>query len=217
MTDKRSPIYDPKEKMSRRDKMERAYAIADALTTEAQKEIEQDQDLFGGLSDRQALISKLMLRGVTQTAIAKMIGVSRNTVAAEVQRIRAHYEETGRTVNADYVIGESVTQYDEIMQRAWEIFYSAEESGDKIKALNTVTQVLDKKHKLLSDTGRIAKAPTNHIHTVDASPFVRDWEDGVAQRNVRAIIEAQFPELAAPVPPDEEILDAIIVEDDEDE
>lgn len=206
----------PKEEIIKAENV--AKAVADSLTTEAQKEIEEEEGIYDGLSERQTLIYKLSLRGLTQSAIGKILQISQPAVAKELRKIREYFQEQGRQVDENYVVGSTVSLYQEVETKAWEIYNDANsESQDKLKALQIVVNAREKNLKLLMDLGRIKKAAQEVTHKVEPSPFVQSWERGEAREKVKMLIEAQLDELPPPLPPSEDFDSLVNNEDEQDD
>jgi len=174
------------------------------------------------LSDRQIQIVKMKMRGLTQTAIAQVLGISQPAVAKHLKIIRAKFAAMGSNIDQSVVVGESVNLFQEVEQRAWELYYSAKGAGklsDANKALNVIMSARDKTLTLLMDLGLIRRAAIEHEHKVKSSPLMEQWKSGEAQKKfvVRSIIETQLEELEEPTPPPEDIEDAEWMEIDDGE
>ncbi len=194
-----------------------AAAAGQMLTTLESLEMPED------LTDRQKEVLKLRLRGLSQTAIAKVLGISQPVVNRHFKAIRKKMERDGKSINQDVVVGESLALFTEVEQRAWELYYTAkqkEKLNDANKALQLVLSAREKGLTLLMDLGLVKRAAVEHEHKV-VSPLVKQWQDNVAQKKlvVTQVIATQLEELAEPVPPalEEDIEDAIIIEEDTDD
>jgi predicted transcriptional regulator len=176
------------------------------------KEIE---DPFSGLTEKQKLIARLRMRGLSQEAIANVVGVSQVWISKELKRIKEWQAERGRDVNQEEVVGNAASLYEEVEYRAWELYHSAEEIADKAKSLAVIMQAREKQTKLLMDLGLIKKADINVKHTLEVSPFIQQWKNGEAKKSLGdAIVAKQLPDLQDPTP-DTGIDDAEVLEEDE--
>jgi hypothetical protein len=170
------------------------------------KEIE---DPFTGLS----------MRGLSQEAIANVIGTSQVWISKELKRIKEWQASRGKNVNQEEVVGSTASLYEEIEFRAWELYHSAEEVSDKAKSLAVVMQAREKHTKLLMDLGLIKKAEINVKHTLEVSPFIKAWKNGDAKKSLGdAIVAKQLVALEEPTPDpgieDAEVVDTETANDD---
>ncbi|NBU70800.1 MAG: hypothetical protein EBS53_05020 [Bacteroidetes bacterium] len=180
------------------------------------KEIE---DPFTGLTERQKMIARLRMRGLSQEAIANVIGTSQVWISKELKRIKEWQASRGKNVNQEEVVGSTASLYEEIEFRAWELYHSAEEVSDKAKSLAVVMQAREKHTKLLMDLGLIKKAEINVKHTLEVSPFIKAWKNGDAKKSLGdAIVAKQLVALEEPTPDpgieDAEVVDTETANDD---
>lgn len=195
----------------------RKEAIVEGISTNEAIELEsKEPDLYKGLTDQQKLIARLKLRGLTQQAIAKVMQVSQPYICKQLAVIREHQKERGKSIDQHVMVGETVSMYEEIEHRAWELYYSGD-SNDKAKALQLVMAAREKHTKLLMDLGRLEKAGSTSTVTVQLSPFMEKWQrQGLKPADIATVtIQQHLSELEAPEPPDEDIEDAVIVSDEE--
>ncbi|NJL54096.1 helix-turn-helix domain-containing protein [bacterium] len=181
---------------------------------------QEEVDPFSGLNDRQKMIARLRMRGLSQSAIAKVIGVSQPIISKELARIKEWQIERGASVDQAAVVGNTVSLYEEIEHRAWEIYHSAQSTdggADKAKALSLVMTARDKHTKLLMDLGLLKRAANETKHTVQVSPFMEKWNDGSAKKALAdSIVTKQLSTLAEPTP-DPDWVDAEFTEEEEEE
>jgi len=110
-----------------------------------------------GLTTMQRTVLQLKLRNFTQSQIAKFLKVTDARVSQLVKAIREHYQSRGSDVDQATVIGESITQFEDVEKEAWKI-YGELEGAKKLKALDTVMEAREKHIKLLMDVGLVKKA-----------------------------------------------------------
>jgi len=177
----------------------------------------EELELPDDLTDKQKEVLKLRLRGLSQNAIAKVLGVTQPVVSKHLRIVRQKMERDGKSVNQHVIVGESLNLFTEVEQRAWELYYLAK-SKDKLndanKALQLVLQARDKGLTLLMELGLMKRASVEHVHSV-VSPLVKEWQENTAQKRllVDQVISTQLKELDEPVPPEEDdIIDGVIVE-----
>jgi hypothetical protein len=158
------------------------------------------------LNERQRRVLNYRFRGLTQTAIAKLEDVSQPMIAKEIRTIKKIFAEQGRTIDQEQVVGESVSLYQEVEQRAWEIYFThkKEKPSAANKALDTVMASREKTVKLLMDLGIMKKAAIEHEHTMKVAPFFEQFdslEDQQKQNALRNVIDVHLGELEEPEPP----------------
>lgn len=212
----------------RRAEKEQEAAEREALTTliagpppvspPAEMEIPYDlrgqEDPFTGLTERQKLIARLRMRGLSQQAIANIVNVAQPIISKELARIKEWQAERGANIDQNEVVGNTASLYEEVEYRAWELFHKTEEVAEKAKALAVVMQAREKNTKLLMDLGLIKKAGQEVKHTIEVSPFLKSWNDEKGKKQLaNTIVAGQLTELTEPSP---DIEDGEIVEDEDD-
>lgn len=182
--------------------------------------LEAREDAVLGLTDKQKQVFKLKLRGFTQRAIGEVMDISQPAVSKHWKAIQKHFSDIGATINQNQVVGESVTLYQEVEERAWDLYYTAKQAGklgDCNKALSTIMTARDKSLTLLMDLGLLRRAAVEHEHNVSMSPLIEQWRSGDAQKKLDVtarVIETQLDPLDDPLPPTD-IEDAEVFELDE--
>ena len=176
------------------------------------------KDPWHGLTERQVTISRLKMRGLSQTAIASVLGVSQPIVSKELKKIKKVHQERGVTLDKNAMVGQTVSVYEEVEQKAWELFHtSPDDSSHKSQALSLVMQARDKQIKLMTDLGFIEKAAQKVDHSIQVkAPLLESWDKQGKQRLSENILVAQLNPLDEPEPPeDDDIQDAEIIEEDD--
>ena len=191
-------------------KLAKANKVADILGPAALNKKEREVDPYQGLTTRQKTIARLKTRGLSQQAIGDFLEVTQPVISKELKRIRTHYAAKGKHVNQDTMVGESLSVYEEVEHKAWEIYHTGE--GEQTKALSLILTAREKQTKLLMDLGKLRKVGTTHTHSVTVSPLVQSWSSGEAHEAVNVIISSQLSELEAPEPPELGTGDIIDVE-----
>ena len=173
------------------------------------------EDPLSGLTERQKLVARLRMRGLSQDAIANVVGVSQSAISHELAAIKKWQAERGRNVDQAEVVGNTASLYEEVEYRAWELYHATTEIGEKAKSLAVVMQAREKHTKLLMDLGLIKKANQEITHKIEVSPFIQNWQSGEGKRSLGdAIVAKQLTALAEPTF-DSGIEDADVVEEDE--
>jgi predicted transcriptional regulator len=177
--------------------------------------VHNTEDPLNGLTERQKLVARLRMRGLSQDAIANVVGVSQSAISHELAAIKKWQAERGRNVDQAEVVGNTASLYEEVEYRAWELYHATIEIGEKAKALAVVMQAREKHTKLLMDLGLIKKANQEITHKIEVSPFIQNWQSGEGKRSLGdAIVAKQLTALAEPTF-DSGIEDADVVEEDE--
>jgi len=180
-----------------------------ALAEKAVGELQLRDEAVHGLTERQIQILKLSLRGFPQTLIASVVKVSQPTVSIELKKIREHMKARGGGVDQDMVVGQSLTIYDDVQQKAYDLYHTADDPANKLKSMQLLLQSVKDRNKLLMDLGLMERAAQNVNHSiVQPSKFVEAWNAGQVQQAARALLEAGFTPLEEPKPPDEDVIDA---------
>ena len=192
----------------------KATELADALTTEKHREFEKNSVEIRGLTDHQKQILRLKMRGIPQTTIAKIMGVSQPYISQEMKRIREIFKEKGKTIDQDLVVGNTITLYEEVEEQAWQL-YAADKNVDKLKALSLIVNARKENIKLLMDLGKIERIGTSSEVKITVSPFLQKWKQEENTKEIaKTAIVSQLPALEAPEPPEEEeYIEAEVVED----
>jgi predicted transcriptional regulator len=192
-----------------------AEKMVNALATREELDWETKKDPYKGLTERQQLIARYKLRGLSQQAIAGFMKVSQPVISKEMKRIRAHMIERGETIDQDRIVGETTSLYEEVEYRAWEL-YTLGENSDKAKALSLIMTAREKHTKLLMDLGRLERAGNKSTVEVHVSPLVKAMQEPDKKALVTAVVKSQLTDLEEPAPPllTEDIVDAEIIEDD---
>lgn len=186
---------------------------------------EYSEDMLPDLTEKQRQIFKLRLRGLSQSAIAKIVGISQQAVSKHWKLIKKKFQKMGDQVNQPAIVGESVSLYNEVGERSWDLFYLAkdkEKYGDALRALKLIVDSRKEMLNMLMELGLLKRAAIEHEHKVTASPLIEQWTDGEAQKKmeiVTNVIGTQLEDLEEPEPPmltagDEDIEDAEIIEED---
>jgi hypothetical protein len=174
------------------------------------------EDAFSSLTERQQLIYRFRMRGVSQVAIANAAGISQPTISRELSIIKEHFRANGSEIDQDVTIGESACLFDEVEAKAWNIYHDADAPGDKLKGLATVMAAREKKLKLLMDVGRLERAGTKSVVEHITSPLVANWGTEQKELVANTIVQSTFSQVQAPLPPDdEEIQDAEFTHDED--
>lgn len=177
--------------------------------------LDRKEDPFNGLTERQKLIARLRMRGLSQDAIANVVGVSQPMICKELAVIKQWQIERGRNVDQGEIVGSTASLYEEVEYRAWELYHGTQESAEKSKALAVVMQAREKHTKLLMDLGLIKKAGQEVHHKIEVSPFIERWKSGEGKKSLGdAIVVRQLGSLQEPTL-DTGVEDAEVVEEEE--
>lgn len=177
--------------------------MLDALATEEEKE--KETEAYGGLTERQQIIMRFKLRGLSQKAIGNFLNLSQPIISGEIKKIKKHMQTKGSVINQNEIIGETVSLYEEVEAKAWELYTQGPDTGSKAKALAIVMQAREKNVKLLMDLGKLKRSGSTSTVEVHVSPLIKNMDDKSKKDVVKAVITSQLTKLAAPRPPDDYI------------
>ena len=169
---------------------------------------------YAGLSDRQIRIQKLVIRGGTEPVIAKLLGISRASVAKEKAKIRLTNRTKLEALDKEDFMADTISLFEEVEKTAWGVF-SESDGASKNRSLQLILDVREKQIKMLMDLGIIERAAQKQDVNLNfnGSPLLENWDvDG--RRNFSAsIIDAQLTDLEEPEPP--EVIDAEFEEEED--
>ncbi|MDB5716184.1 MAG: hypothetical protein JWO15_3581 [Sphingomonadales bacterium] len=183
---------------------------------------EMEIDPWEGLTAQQAQIQGLRFRGLTQKAIAQILNVSQPYINKQLNNIKEIHKERGTSIDQATFAGQTTAKFDLLEQKAWEIYGKAG-TGEKpntavmMQALQTIAGLQEKKAKLLTDLGLLAKVAQKVEHSFKASgpTLVDSWESSGREQLAQTIIVSQMKALPEPKPPEEDIEDGEIEEETE--
>lgn len=204
-------------KKRRLEKLE-AMKSAEFVADELEKETPRDHPIaLTGLSDRQKLVARLRMRGLTQNKIAEILKISQPVVSRELNAIK---KKQGLKVeeimhHSDVVVGEALTVYEEVGQEAWKLYHTnLDDPGTQTKALSLVMSAQDKQNKLMMDLGIIQRASKDVTVKFEVPAVIQNLKKPEVREAISThIIEAQYEELDAPEPPQ---LEAELHDEDDD-
>lgn len=173
------------------------------------------EDPFHGLTERQKHIARLRMRGLSQQAIANLVGVAQPIISKELARIKEWQAEQGANVDQTAEVGSIRSQYSEVTEQAWKMFVYAQNRAmnlespdpnafaDQVKALALVKSSTEAHAKFLMDMGLLKKASQEIKHVIEPSPFIQSWKDGSAKKKLAdTLVSSQLPALPEPTPDD---------------
>ena len=174
---------------------------AKEITNQLGDETPDQLALLNGLSEQQQTIVRFKIRGLTQVAIARFLKVTPARVSQEVKAIREHHIAKGSSVNQAALVGETLSIYEEVERKSWEVFHS--EEGKKLRALETVMTARDRQMKLMMDLGLVKRAAIEHTSTVVVSPLMSSLTPERREEVIATLIQPA-PGLAPSPPEDDE-------------
>ncbi len=169
------------------------------------------EPLLTELSDEERLVLRYRLRGITQTEIAKYMGVSQPRVAQIIKKIRQYHLERGTDISQAVVIGETQSYYDFLTEKAWGFLAQAEASPegtlqDKRDSLKLLLDIKKNNLKSMMDLGILKQAnvPERTNNTLIISPFMEKLGKQGTQELAKQLIDMTQDPLEEPEPPEEE-------------
>jgi predicted transcriptional regulator len=162
------------------------------------------------IAERRKNVERLRLRGLSVTAIAKLLKVEVWTVSKDLKAVQEQNIKEVNDFDQSAAVAEAMSRYREIEERAWAEYSSADSSRERLKALDLLRVTQGDKLKALADTGLIHKEPVQlevkHTHQLDWTPEMRD---NVA----RALLyQGLTPQLAEPTLDEAEIIEVEAIE-----
>lgn len=171
------------------------------LLGELEKE-DEEPDIFDGLTERQKVIQRLVLRKFSQRAIAQALNLSPALVNREIAKIKKLHLDKGTNVDAS-TIGEAITVYEEVESRAWEVYQSADTPQMRLKALETVMKARAQHLSTLSDMGLINSTKSNkEEQEATALKLLEKWESSVKTMLIEKMASTMLSPLPEPTPPE---------------
>jgi len=110
------------------------------------------------IAERRAAVWEMVVRGVPQAVIAKTLNVHRNTVVTDVKELRKMHRKAVKDSDVHDTLGDSVAKFDEIFKYSMQEFSTAEKAREKAQFLEKAIAAMDKKTRLLVETGVLPKA-----------------------------------------------------------
>jgi len=110
------------------------------------------------VEERRSAVWEMLVRGVSQTIIAKTMNVHRNTIFNDVKELRRIHRHGVKDNDVHETLGDAVAKFDEIFKYAMQEYSTAEKSREKAQFLEKAIAAMDKKTRLLVETGVLPKA-----------------------------------------------------------
>jgi hypothetical protein len=147
--------------------------------------------------DRRKQIVQRLMKGETQQAVAKGLGISLATIKRDIKIVKDINAAKITNLKQKQTIGETLSVYDTVQEKAWFQFYKAFDPTDKARFLKIIMESEKKKTDVLSDVGYIRRA--GHEVKVQVDHKVINHFTPEAQRVIAgAMIKAK---LSSPKPP----------------
>ena len=164
------------------------------------------------LDDRRREVEKLRLRGLSATAISKLLNVSQKTIYRDLEVIRETNLSLVSVTEKDEHLANALTRYREVEERAWAEYHSAPEGTPvRIKALDLIRVTQSDKIKALRDTGFI-QTQAQQVEVRVEHKLEEVWSPELQAEVAQAMLDrALTPQLAEPIP-ESDVIDAEIVE-----
>lgn len=110
------------------------------------------------IAERRETVWEMLVRGVPQVVIAKTLNVHRNTIANDVKELRRTHRKEVKDNDVHETLGDSVAKFDEIFKYAMQEYSTVEKPREKAQFLEKALSAMDKKTRLLVETGVLPKA-----------------------------------------------------------
>lgn len=182
--------------------------MTDDLTTKETDKIAAliNEPLPEEFTDQMVQVYQMRLRGLKQTQIANMLGVSQPRVARILKDMRKIMAQQTRDLDQEVFVGETVNIFKEAQYKAWELYSLHKQDNPNVaaKALDIIMSAQEKSLKALADVGIIRRAAVEHEHQVKVAPFIEQFESLPQDKKsvmLKDVIEVHMKELAEPEPP----------------
>ena len=110
------------------------------------------------IEQRRIKIEKLLARGMNNSMIANLLGVSRPTVISDVKWIKAKNRQLVSDQDKNQVVGDALSKYEELQHLAMREFHSAEEgTATRGGYLTLIGKFIESSMKLRQSVGLIPK------------------------------------------------------------
>jgi len=167
------------------------------------------------IEERRLEVQRLKFKGGTVRGIAAQLGVSPSTIQLDIKAIKAANAAAEGEITSEDRLAEAMVHYRELEAQAWRSYHAAQEgSMQALKALDLLRVIQSDKIKALRDTGFIRDAPAQVEVQVSHRLEQIATPELMAELSIALIEKGLTPQLAEPVP-ENEILDAEVVEYDE--
>jgi hypothetical protein len=107
---------------------------------------------------REQVWQLVILRGVSESVVAKHFGVHRNTICNDIAVLPAQNRNKVRDTDILEEIGEHTKKFDDMYQKAMVDYATAETSAAKASFYQNALSALDKKWRFLAEVGILPKA-----------------------------------------------------------
>jgi predicted DNA-binding protein (UPF0251 family) len=129
---------------------------ADAQVCEPPDDVKYTDD---AIENRRRFVQESMIRGISAVAIAKQMGVHRNTIVNDIREIRKENAKKVREADVLEEIGEAVQFFEQVSKDAmFEVTDNAHPMA-KVSFLSIAMKAKEDKIKLLTQVGVIPSAP----------------------------------------------------------
>lgn len=107
------------------------------------------------IEHRRSMVKEMLLRGMTVSSIAKVLGVHRNTVINDVHEVRRQMRLGIKNLDPVQEVADTVEFFQMVAKEAIIQFHGTNKHGAKNSYLNTALKAIETKMKLLAITGMI--------------------------------------------------------------
>ena len=111
----------------------------------------------------------MMIRGMPLAAIAKALGVHRNTVLNDSKEIRRTMRLAVKEIDPVQTIADSIEIFSMVVREAIVQFHSSDGKAAKVQFLKTITEAEATKLKFMMSTGLLPSAGLEHVIDAEIS------------------------------------------------
>jgi IS30 family transposase len=124
--------------------------------------------------ERRIQVFRMNMRGLNNTSIARELGVSRQTIIADVKWNKEHFTEMAAHADRNEEVGQAIARLEEMEKEA--MYHFSEATGDHFKNqyLMTAIAACEKRIKLMMDSGIIQRATIDVNLNIDYSKLTNE-------------------------------------------
>lgn len=169
--------------MSKKRKGKRAQATQNAIEGFREKfealDNQRTKHTSQAIEKRRHDVWEMMCEDIPQTEMAKLLNVSRATIALDVKYLKLRAAKRVSKIKDDELhtnveLGTTIKKLDSLTAAAFQEYATAKSGGEKAKFLDIATKTLSTKTRILQESGYLPKAGVEVRHRVEQVPTFSD-------------------------------------------
>lgn len=138
-------------------------------------EIKRTKHTAQAIERRRHDVWEMMCEDIPQTEMAKLLNVSRGTIALDVKFLKLRAAKRVQRMKDDHLhmnveLGMTINKLDSLTAAAFQEYATAKSGGEKAKFLDIATKTLSTKTRILQESGYLPKAGVEVRHHVERVP-----------------------------------------------